>query len=109
MPANHKLTAVLRDRMATQLEWQGATALVHFDDGSIMTVRTAGAGSDPPPSAGPGPAPAAQPLGRIHGVRQQGTTLQLDFDGGSTLTLRTAEPTSSVLVRARDQSLEYAD
>jgi hypothetical protein len=110
MSANHKLTAVIRGRIATQLEWQGATALVHFDDGSIMTVRTAGAGSaPPPPSAGPGPAPAVQSLGRVRGVRQQGTTLQLDFDDGSTLTLRTAEPTSSVLVRARDQSLEYAD
>lgn len=33
----------------------------------------------------------------------------VDFESGSTLTLRTAEPTSSVLVRARDQTLEYAD
>jgi hypothetical protein len=48
-------------------------------------------------------------LGRVRGVRQQGTTLDLDFETGSTLTLRTAEPTSSVIVRARDRTLEYAD
>jgi hypothetical protein len=107
MSANRKLTGVLTGRTATQIEWQGAAALVHFDDGSVMTVRTAAQDSVPTPA--PGPAPAAQPLGRVRGVRQQGTTLQLDFEDGSTLTLRTAEPTSSVLVRAQDHALEYAD
>jgi len=114
MAANKKLTAVLRGRTATRVDRDGSTAIVQFDDGSAMTVQT---GDDSPPAsvgAGTGGRPAgegsgASALGRVQGVRQQDTVLSLDFETGSTLTLRTAEATSSVLVRARDHTLEYAD
>jgi hypothetical protein len=115
MAANKKLTKVLAGRTAVRLVWQGATAVVQFDDGSTMTVQTAadaagGANQASPAGSPPGAAAgAAGGLGRVRGVRQQDTTLNVDFYSGSTLTLRTAEPTSSVLVRARDQTLEYAD
>jgi hypothetical protein len=115
MAANKKLTKVLAGRTAVRIVWQGATAVVQFDDGSTMTVQTAADASDgatqAPPAGSPSAAVAggAGALGRVRGVRQQDTTLDLDFESGSTLTLRTAEPTSSVLVRARDQTLEYAD
>jgi hypothetical protein len=111
MAANHKLTGVLKGRTATQVEALGATTVVHFDDGSTMTVQTtvaAAAGSTAEVGSGPA-APASAPLGRVRGVRQQGTTLDIDYDNGVTLELRTAEATSSVLVRARDHTLEYAD
>jgi len=108
MAANQKLTAVLQGRTVVQVNQirpsepappgvAGATA-VYFDDGSVMTVQGTVFG------AGRG-----EQAGRVRGVRQQGTTLELDFENGATLTLRTAEPTSSVIVRARDGSLEYAD
>jgi hypothetical protein len=103
MAANRKLSGVLAGRVATEVERLGATSVVHFDDGSAMTVQTA---TDGPPGQGP---PAEPALGRVVGVRQQGTILQLDFDNGSRLEMRTAESTSSVLVRARDHTLEYAD
>jgi hypothetical protein len=100
MALNKKLTGVIAGRTVVRVDQDGSTASVQFDDGSVMTVRTA---SDAAAAATPGP------LGRVRAVRQQGTTLDLDYEGGSTLTLRTAEPTSSVIVRARDHTLEYAD
>lgn len=99
MAANKKLTGVLAGRSVVGVDQVGSTATLEFDDGSIMTVQTAGAA----PSGG------TATLGRVRSVRQQGTTLDLDLETGSTLTLRTAEPTSSVIVRARDHTLEYAD
>lgn len=102
MAANRKLTGILAGRIATQVERLGATSVVHFDDGSTMTVQTM--------VTAPAPGPSAEPaLGRVVGVRQQGTVLRLDFDNGSHLEMETAESTSSVLVRARDHTLEYAD
>jgi hypothetical protein len=99
MAANQKLTAILRGRTATRVDWSGATAAVQFDDGSTMSVQTgSGAAANP-----------VGTLGQVSGVRQRDLTLNLDFEGGTTLTLRTAEMTSSVLVRASDHSLEYAD
>jgi len=112
MPANKKLTSVLAGRTAIRLDQDGATATVQFDDGSIMTVQTAQAtdpGSMSEGSGGAVTAGGSGQLGRVRGVRQQGTTLDLDFETGPPLTLRTAEPTSSVIVRARDRTLEYAD
>lgn len=112
MSANKKLTKILAGRTALRVAWQGATAVVQFDDGSTMTVQTAAnaaGGATQASPGGPSLGTAAGVLGRVRGVRQQDTTLDLDFESGPTLTLRTAEPTSSVLVRARDQTLEYAD
>jgi hypothetical protein len=101
MSANHKLTAVLAGRALVGVDYGTDPATLHFADGSVMTVRLAAEESDRPvaPSAG----------ARVTGVRQQGTRLDLDFERGSTLELRTAEATSSVIVRAGDQTLQYAD
>lgn len=98
MARNQKLTKVIKGRRITAVERQGETVRVTFDDGSVMTVRTDGTP----------PAPAS-PSGRVVAVRQAGTTLRLDLDDGTTLELHTAEPTASVLLRAKDHTLEYAD
>ena len=97
MASNRKLTEVIRGRIIARVECHDATALVTFDDGSVMTVRTAG-GSIP-----------SGVTGRVIKARQSGTRLQLDLDGGRTLELATAEATASVLLRDRDGTLEYAD
>ena len=97
MAANHKLTSVIRGRRVTAIEPQPKAALVHFDDGSTMTVQL---GASPP---------ALPPSGQVHAVRQQGTTLDIDYEGGATLGLQTAEATSSVMVRDAKGGLEYAD
>lgn len=111
MAANKKLSGVLAGRSVTGVAWQGDVVLAQLDDGSVITVQTgtsASAGTAGASGAALAPG-AAAPLGRIRGVRQRGTTLDIDYEDCSTLTLRTAEPTSSVVVRARDHTLEYAD
>jgi hypothetical protein len=48
-------------------------------------------------------------MGVVRAVRQAGTTLTLDYADGGSLALTTAEPSASVVLRARDGTLEYAD
>jgi hypothetical protein len=97
MAANHKLTGVLKGRTITGTRSQGNELRIIFDDGSTMTVRTGGTVS----STATG--------GTVKAVRQEGTRLNLDFGEGGTLEIQTAEPTSSVMVRDKDHTLEYAD
>jgi hypothetical protein len=97
MTSNHKLTAVLKGRTITGTHHQDHRLIVAFDDGSTMTVHTAGSTT----SAATG--------GTIAKVRQQGTQLALDCEDGSTLLIPLAEATASVMVRTNDHTLEYAD
>ncbi len=97
MASTHKLTGILKGRRINSTSNQGNVLTIGFDDGSAMTVKTAGTSN----SASTGAAIAA--------VRQQDTTLHLDFESGQTLTIQTAEATSSVMVRDKNHGLEYAD
>jgi hypothetical protein len=99
MAANRKLTGVIRGRTIEQVEpgADGTAWLVHFDDGSTLTVRTV-----------LGAAPARL-KGRVVKARQSDTRLQLDLADGRTLEFATAEPASSVLLRGQDGTLQYAD
>jgi len=97
MTSNHKLTAVLKGRTVTGTQHQDHRLTIAFADGSTMTVNTAGTTA----SAATG--------GTIAKVRQQDTQLALDFADGSTLRIPLAEATASVMVRAHDHTLEYAD
>lgn len=97
MSSNHKLTNVLKGRRINGTQNQGHTLTLRFDDGSTMTVKTAGSTN------------SASTGGAIEAVRQQGTTLSLDMQGGATLEIPLAEETSSVMVRDKDHALEYAD
>jgi hypothetical protein len=97
MTSNHKLTAVLKGRTITGTQTQDHRLILAFDDGSTMTVHTAGSTT----SAATG--------GTIAKVRQQDTQLALDFKDGATLLIPLAEATSSVMVRNKHHTLEYAD
>lgn len=97
MASNHKLTALIKGRTLSATQNQDDTLALTFDDGSIMTVQTAGGTI------------AAATGGTVKAVRQKDTDLQLDFENGQTLTLQTAEATSSVMVRDKAGEMEYAD
>lgn len=97
MARNQKLTSVIAGRTITSTEADGDTLKVHFDDGSMMTVRTAG------------PAKSTPTKRKVKAVRQKSTTLNLDLEDGSTIGIPTAEETSSVMLRDKNQALEYAD
>jgi hypothetical protein len=96
--ANRKLTGVIRGRRPLTIAAEHDTAVVTFDDGSRMTVQLAAPAPALPPDAGP-----------VRKVRQDGLDLALDLEVGGTLAFRLAEETSSVLLRAKDQTFEYAD
>jgi phosphotransferase system IIA component len=97
MTSNHKLTAVLKGRTITGMQNQDHQLIIAFDDGSTMTVNTSGSTTSAPTG------------GTIAKVRQQSTQLALDFEDGATMLIHLAEATSSVMVRAKDGTLEYAD
>ena len=97
MASNHKLTHLLQGRTISGTGNSGGALVISFNDGSKMTVQTAGSSN------------SASTGGTIKDVRQQGTTLSLDFTGGGTLEIPTAEETSSVMVRDKNGTMEYAD
>jgi hypothetical protein len=94
---NQKLTRVIRGRSVVDVTTDATQSVVHFDDGSRMTVKLAG------------PPVAPNRRGTVTSVRQSGTSLDLDLGDGSTIAFTTPDPMASVMVRAADQSLEYAD
>ncbi len=97
MTSNHKLTSLIQGRTISGTSNQGDVLTIFFTDGSKMTVQTAGSSN----SAATG--------GMVKAVRQQGTTLDLDFEAGGTLQIPLAEETSSVMVRDKNNAMEYAD
>ena len=97
MTSNHKLTQLIKGRTVSGTSNAGDVLTVSFDDGSKMTVQTAGSSN----SAATG--------GTIKAVRQEGTTLALDFEAGGTQEITLAEETSSVMVRDKNGVMEYAD
>ena len=97
MASNHKLTSVLKGRAISGTSNANDLLTITFDDGSTMTVKTAGANN------------SASTGGRIKAVRQQDTTLDLDFEEGGSLTIPLAEADSSVMVRDKNHAMEYAD
>jgi hypothetical protein len=97
MASNHKLTGVIKGRTISGTQNRDGKLTIQFTDGSVMTVKTAGSVN----SAATG--------GTVDAVRQQGATLSLDLENGSTWEITMAEPTSSVMVRDKNHTLEYAD
>ncbi len=97
MTSNHKLTGVLKGRTISGTSNQSDVLTILFDNGSKMTVQTAGSSH----SAATG--------GTVQAVRQAGTTLALDFEAGGMLEIPLAEETSSVMVRDKNGGMEYAD
>jgi hypothetical protein len=100
MHRNQKLTPVIKGRSIAQVGWDGATAILHFDDGSVMRIHTPA----PPPKD---EAPAT--LGKVRAVRQSSEAIAFDLESGSTLQIPLAEATSCVMLRNAKGALEYAD
>ena len=97
MALNQKLTHLIAGRSVASADTGAAQCVVHFDDGSKMTVKVAA----PPESV--------DSRGKVTRVRQAGAALNLDLDGGATISFTTAEPMASVMVRGASGAMEYAD
>jgi len=103
MAANRKLTPLLARRTLQSTTSEGTLLKLHFADGSVLTIMT-------PDTVPPDRAPTQHSAPRtVKKVRQSRIFLQLDFDDDSTLAVPLAEPTSSVMLRAANGTLEYAD
>jgi hypothetical protein len=100
MARNRKLTPIIAGRSIAQIGWDGPTAILHFDDGSVMRIRT--------PAAPATNAPPAT-LGKVRAVRQSLEAIAFDLDNGATIQIPLAEATSSVMLRDAKGALEYAD
>ena len=85
MHRNQKLTPIIKGRSIAQVGWNGATATLHFDDGSVLRIHAPA----PPPKNAP---PAT--LGKVRAVRQSTEAIAIDFESGSTLQITLAEATS---------------
>lgn len=97
---NQKLTRVVKGRVLAQVGWEGATATLHFGDGSVMRIHAhAAPSSNAPPAA----------LGKVRAVRQSMEAIVFDFESGSSLEIQLGEATSSVMLRDVKGALEYAD
>jgi hypothetical protein len=97
MASKDGLTEVLRGRRIRGTHISGDTLKIHFDDGSMMSVRVGGGWS-----------PAVMGL-PVKTVCQEDTTLRLEFEGGKAMVMHTAAPRSSVTVRDRKYAVQYAD
>lgn len=97
MTSNHKLTDVLKGRSITSTSNSGGVMTIGFDDGSTMTIQTGNTSSNSASS------------GTIEKAQQEDTTLALVMEGGSAMTIPLAEETSSVMVRDKNHTMEYAD
>ena len=97
MAINHKLTNVIQGRRITGTSYDNGKLAVQFDDGSVMTVKSA---------AGAVPAPVD---GAVKTVWQRGTTLTIELEDGTQWEVEMEEETSSVMLRDKDKKFEYAD
>ena len=100
MSRNRALTPILKGRSIAQIGWDKATAILHFDNGSVMRIHT--------PAAPPANAPPVT-LGKVRAVRQSSEAIILDLEDGSSVQLPLEEATSSVILRDAKGALEYAD
>ncbi len=98
MAANKKLTPILAGRTIKSVERADDGIGVNFTNGSTMKVKTSG------------PVEAESLINRtVQKVRQAGTKMNLDFKDGSSAEIQLAEATSSVMLRDKDNKMEYAD
>ena len=98
MALNKKLTPILEGRTVHSVLQEENVAWIIFTDHSEMRLKIAS------------PVSHESFNGRcVCRVRQEGTWMSLDFDDDTNLEITLAAPTSSVMLRKNDCSLEYAD
>jgi hypothetical protein len=98
MALNKKLTPILAGRTIKSATQSDGALIISFDDGSTAKIKTGG----------------QVPVDiltnhTIKAVRQAGTTMNLDFSDNSSVAIKLAEATSSVMLRDKENKLEYAD
>jgi hypothetical protein len=94
---NRKLTPIIAGRTIKHIAQSDVVQLIEFEDGSILKIKTS--------------APFTETIAgrKVKEMRQKGTEFDLDFVDGTTAKIDLAEETSSVMLRDKAGTLEYAD
>ena len=96
MPVNNKLTHAIKDRVVQNFQLNASVLLIDFVDGSKMTVTIAECNS-PPLHEG----------ARIRQISEDQTKLLFECEDESTLDVTIVDPGNSVIVRDKNNQVEY--
>ena len=96
MSVNPKLTHAIKDRVVQNIQLNASVLLINFVDGSKMTVTIAECNSPP-----------LQEGARIRQISEDQTKLLFECEDDSTLDVTIVEPGNSVIVRDRNNQVEY--
>lgn len=106
MAANRKLTGVIKGRTVKDISTGQNALSLSFDDGSVARIKT---GDQPSPPSSAEDSGSGVKGKTIKSVQQKGSTLTLTFEDNTSTDINLAEATSSVMVRDKAGSMEYAD
>jgi hypothetical protein len=96
MSVNIKLTHAIKDRVVQKFELNGSELLISFADGSTMAVTIVECNS-PPLKEG----------AKIRQISEDEAKLLLECEDDSTLDVTIVDPGNSVIVRDRNNQVEY--
>lgn len=101
MNANRKLTSIIKGRTVSSVVQQPETNALEitFSDNSKMHVKTSGQAA----------AESLKSGGTISRIQQEGTILRLVGADDTSADIALQAATSSVMLRDKDNKLEYAD
>ncbi|MBO0861374.1 MAG: hypothetical protein J2P21_23370 [Chloracidobacterium sp.] len=94
---NRKLTPIIGGRTVKRATQGEGVAIIEFEDGSILKIKIG--------------APFNETVAgkKVKAVRQKATEFNLDFYDGASAVIILAAETSSVILRDKAGSMEYAD
>jgi hypothetical protein len=96
MSVNNKLTHAIKDRVVQNFQLNSSVLLISFADGSKMTVTIAECNSPP-----------LQVGARIRQISEDQTKLLFECEDDSTLDVTIVDPGNSVIVRDKNNQVEY--
>jgi hypothetical protein len=96
MPVNPKLTRAIKDRVVQNFQLNASMLLIDFVDGSKMTVAIAECNS-PPLHVGV----------KIRRVSEDRTKLLFECEDDSTLDVTIVDPGNAVVIRDKNNIVEY--
>jgi hypothetical protein len=96
MSVNNKLTHAIKDRVVQNFQLNASVLLISFVDGSKMTVTIAECNSPP-----------LQEGARIRQISEDQAKLLFECEDDSTLDLTIVDPGNSVIVRNKNNQVEY--
>ncbi len=96
MAVNNKLTHLIKDRVVQNFQLNASVLLIVFVDGSKMTVTIAECNS-----------PSLQEGARIRQISEDQTKLLFECEDDSTLDVTIVDPGNAVIVRDKNNQVEY--